>query len=82
MVDNIIFNNLIQICWIFLITYIVCHSHNYEWTWILQATIVMGNLKEVRSPKDELLYYVEVEENETKKRRSKAKARSKPKSNS
>ena len=42
----------------------------------------MGNLKEVRSPKGELLYYVEVEENETKKRRSKAKARSKPKSNS
>ena len=44
----------------------------------------MGNLKEVRSPKGELLYYVEVEENETKKRRSKAKAKvkSKPKSNS
>ena len=42
----------------------------------------MGNLKEMRSPKGELLYYVEVEENETKKRRSKAKARSKPKSNS
>ena len=40
----------------------------------------MGNLKEVRSPKGELLYYVEVEENETKKRRSKAK--SKPKSHS
>ena len=44
----------------------------------------MGNLKEVRSPKGELLYYVEVEENETKKRRSKAKVKvkSKPKSNS
>ena len=44
----------------------------------------MGNLKEVRSLKGELLYYVEVEENETKKRRSKAKVKikSKPKSNS
>jgi hypothetical protein len=44
----------------------------------------MGNLKEVRSPKGELLYYLEVEENETKKRSSKAKVKvkSKPKSNS
>ena len=44
----------------------------------------MGNLKEVRSPKGELLYYVEVEENVTKSRRSKAKVtvKSKPKSNS
>ena len=40
----------------------------------------MANLKEVRSPSGELLYYVEVEESKTKKKSSKAKA--KPKSNS
>ena len=40
----------------------------------------MANLKEVRSPSGELLYYVEVEESKTKKKSSKAKAKTKSKS--